>query len=87
MSQQSVQADSTARLPQAHPLILAATGKDLSIRAESHRPRPIHVPLQRLETASIFGLPQADRLIFAAARQGVATWMESHRPHPIGVPL
>jgi hypothetical protein len=63
MTMEDGEALAITHLPQAHCLISTATGQDLAIGAESHRPDPTTMALQGGEALTTAYLPQAHYLI------------------------
>ena len=68
MTLQSVEALTTADLPQAHRLIIAAASKGLPIRAKGHGPNPAGMALQDAKAHAAADFPQAYPLIPPAGK-------------------
>ena len=71
----------TPNVPQAHTLIVTATGQDILTGAEADRQYFISVALQSCETLASFDIPQPHTAIFPTDGQSLAIWAETDRKH------
>src|ERR1700730_12699439 len=67
-------------IPEFDGSIVAACGKGMLTRAESHPPYPVSVSLHGTKAVTSVDSPEANGLILAATGKQVPVGTESHRP-------
>src|SRR6266567_1961419 len=84
---QCLEAVESLDIPEFDGSIIAACGKGMSTRAESHPPYPVSVSPHGTQAVTGVDIPQADDLILAAAGKQVPVGAESNRPDPTGMTM
>src|SRR6266567_2263354 len=80
---QCLEAVESLDIPEFDGSIIAACGKGMSTRAESHPPYPVSVSPHGTPAVTGVDIPQADSLILTATGKHVSIRVENDRSHPV----
>src|SRR5437763_1087052 len=83
LAYQCLEAVESLDIPEFDGSIVAACGKGMSTRAESHPPYPVSVPPQGTKTGTSVDIPNADGLILTATGKHISIRAENDCSHPV----
>src|SRR5207302_2860765 len=78
LAYQCLEAVESLDIPEFDGSIVAACGKDITSRTESHPPYPVSVSSHGTEAATSADIPEADGVIFAATGKQISLGTESN---------